>query len=58
MRKYLEIFKINRALELGMTDLISLEPIDPSYRPYRLNEIFYSVQRWEELIGISQKDKK
>ena len=39
---------INKAVEFGVSDLLSLEPVDSHGRPLRLNQCIYDESVWNE----------
>lgn len=51
-----ESFKIPVQLELGFTDLFSLEPVDDQYRPIRHKE--KTFKEWVEDRKVSSRENK
>lgn len=40
---------LNKQLEVGKTDILSLEPVDKIGRPYRLNNLLYDKEKWDKI---------
>ncbi len=48
IRKLAQQMSLKKPLDFGMTELMSLEPVDNKYRPFRINETLYSEKKWRE----------
>ena len=50
-RKVAELMGLNKQLDLAMTDMSSLEPVDEYGYPLRLNPTLHNVQKWDRIYG-------
>lgn len=52
-----EIMGIQKAINLSIMDLMSLEPVDQKLRPLRINALLWNKKKWECYYKSVQKDK-
>jgi hypothetical protein len=48
LKKIAATMGMNKELDLGVSDLLSLEPIDKANRPYRMHPLLYDSASWEK----------
>ena len=51
-----EIMRMSKKVDIAITDLLSLEPIDSRNRPLRMNEVLWSKKKWTEVYGKGKKE--
>jgi len=54
MMKVAEDMNLSKAVEFGVADLMSLEPLDSKSRPLRVNPVLYDEQMWERSYGTQK----
>jgi hypothetical protein len=58
MRKIAEDMRMSKAVEFGLSDPLSLEPIDSKNRPLRTNILLKDEQQWERTYAKSENMHK
>lgn len=65
LKKIAQKIQLNKQLDITLTDLMSLEPIDTRYRPYRTNEALWNSEKWNAMYlkgsntkQLSEKHRK